>query len=89
MLLAGMVRFELTVEDIPEQSFVNRRGQRLATVPEDPKNRYGRPLLQGLQYSDTPVQPLVEMRFTDTQAEPGKAHRYRVIAVNTAGLSSE
>jgi hypothetical protein len=29
------------------------------------------------------------MRFTDTTAQPGKKHQYRVIAVNTAGLRSE
>jgi hypothetical protein len=28
------------------------------------------------------------MHFTDAQAEAGKEHRYRVIAVNTAGLQS-
>src|SRR5262249_61706500 len=29
------------------------------------------------------------MRFTDTKAEAGKRHSYRVIAVNTAGLKSK
>jgi hypothetical protein len=28
------------------------------------------------------------MEFIDTQAEAGKTHAYRVIAVNTAGLKS-
>jgi hypothetical protein len=28
------------------------------------------------------------MKFTDTKAEPGKMHAYRVIAVNTVGLKS-
>ena len=28
------------------------------------------------------------MRYTDTKAEPGKKHTYRVIAVNTVGLNS-
>ena len=36
----------------------------------------------------TPTQPLVAMRFTDANAIPGKTHRYRVFAVNTAGLKS-
>jgi hypothetical protein len=29
------------------------------------------------------------MQFTDTTAEPGKVHQYRVIAVNTVGLTSK
>jgi len=67
---------------------IARDGQFLANVPEQAKNPFGRPIFQGLQYSDTPMQPLVPMRFTDTTAEPGKTHQYRVIAVNTAGLKS-
>jgi pimeloyl-ACP methyl ester carboxylesterase len=67
---------------------IERDGQFLANVPEQAKNPYGRPIFQNLQYSDTPTQPLIPMRFTDTKVEPGKKHRYRVIAVNTAGLKS-
>ncbi len=67
---------------------IERDGQEIATVPEKPKNPFGRPIFQGLQYSDTPAAPLVSMRFTDTTAEPGQKHAYRVIAVNTAGLRS-
>ena len=29
------------------------------------------------------------MNFTDTNADPGKKHTYRVIAVNTVGLKSK
>lgn len=68
---------------------IERDGVVLARVPEQPKNPYGRPLFQGLQYSDTPAQPLVRMAFTDATAEAGRQHRYRVIAVNTVGLKSE
>ena len=67
---------------------IERDGQFLANVPEQGKNPFGRPLFQNLQYSDTPTQPLVRMQFTDTTAEAGKPHRYRVIAVNTVGLKS-
>ncbi|MBL6764200.1 MAG: hypothetical protein ISQ14_04530 [Verrucomicrobiae bacterium] len=67
---------------------IERDGKAIATVPEKGKNPFGRPLFQGLQYSDTPSLPLVEMRFTDTKQIAGKKHRYRVIAVNTAGLHS-
>jgi pimeloyl-ACP methyl ester carboxylesterase len=68
---------------------IERDGQFLATVPENGRNSFGRPIFQNLQYSDTPTQPLVPMRFTDTSSEAGKTHRYRVIAVNTAGLKSK
>ena len=68
---------------------VERDGRVVATVPENGKNPFGRPVFQGLQYSDTPLAPLVEMRYTDPSAEAGKRHAYRIIAVNTAGLKSE
>ena len=58
-------------------------------MPEQGKNPFGRPVFQNLQYSDTPTQPLVPMQFTDTKAEAGKKHTYRVIAVNTVGLKSK
>jgi hypothetical protein len=32
--------------------------------------------------------PLVPLKFTDTKAEAGARHSYRVIAINTAGLKS-
>ena len=67
---------------------VQRNGVTIATVPKDPKNRFGRPLFQGLQYSDTPAAPLVAMQFTDTTAKPNTKYTYQVIAVNTAGLKS-
>ena len=67
---------------------VERDCEVVATVPEQGKNPFGRPIFQNLQYSDTPSQPLVAMRFTDTKAEAGKQYRYRIIAVNTAGLRS-
>lgn len=68
---------------------IERDGQFLANVPDRGKNPFGRPLFQNLQYSDTPTQPLVPLRYTDTKAEPGKKHSYRVIAVNTVGLKSK
>jgi pimeloyl-ACP methyl ester carboxylesterase len=68
---------------------IERDGQFLANVPEEGKNPIGRPLFQNLQYSDTPTQPLVSLRFTDSQPDPTKKHVYRVIAVNTVGLKSK
>ena len=68
---------------------IERDGKFLANLPEQGKNPFGRPIFQNLSYSDTPTQPLVEMRYTDATAEPGKTHEYRVIAVNTVGLKSK
>jgi len=68
---------------------IQRDGQVLATVPEQPSNPFGRPLFQGLQYSDTPTVPLAQMRFTLESDSPGQATQYRVKSVNTAGLVSQ
>jgi acetyl esterase/lipase len=67
---------------------IERDGEVLANVPEEGKNPFGRPLFQNVQYSDTPSQPLVPMRYTDTKGVAGKTHSYRVIAVNTVGAKS-
>jgi hypothetical protein len=67
---------------------VERDGKALTAVPEPGKNPFGRPVFQGLQYSDTPPQPFAPLRFTDTTARAGTKYAYRVIAVNTAGLKS-
>lgn len=67
---------------------IERDGQLLAKLPIDAKNPFGRPLFQGLQYSDTPTMPLKEMRYTDTTAVSGEEYSYRVISVNTVGLKS-
>jgi hypothetical protein len=67
---------------------IERDGQFLANHPEQGKNPFGRPIFQNLQYSDTPTPPLVPLRFSDSKAEPGKNHTYRVTAVNTVGLKS-
>ena len=61
----------------------------IATVPENPSNRFGRPLFQGLQYSDTPTVPLAKMEFTAKDTLILTKSAYRVVAVNTAGLRSE
>ncbi|WP_395745092.1 hypothetical protein [Prosthecobacter sp.] len=80
---------EADLESGLAQFIIERDGKQIGTVPEQPKNPFGRPVFQGLQYSDTPTNPLVEMRFTDATAEAGKKHQYRVISVNTTGLKSE
>lgn len=67
---------------------VERDGKRIATLPDDPKHPFGRPLFQRLQYSDTPPQPLPRFEFADPDGG-AESHTYRVIAVNTVGLESE
>ena len=67
---------------------IERAGTVIGKVPESPKNPFGRPIFQGLQYSDTPTAPLVEMRFAVPDATGTSAADYRVRAVNTAGLTS-
>lgn len=66
-----------------------RNGEQIASVPEKPINRFGRPLFQGLQYSDTPQQPLTKMTFTDPNPPVDTKPHYKVIAVNTVGLKSK
>jgi formylglycine-generating enzyme required for sulfatase activity len=68
---------------------IERDGKPLTTLPEKSNNPFGRPIFQNLQYSDTPTQPLVPLRFTDSTARPGDKHTYRIIAVNTLGLKSQ
>jgi hypothetical protein len=71
------------------QAFIiERDGEEIGRVPEKPKKRYGRPLFQGMSYGDTPELPLLEFQFSDKTAAEGNPHQYRVIAVNSAGLSS-
>jgi hypothetical protein len=67
---------------------VERDGEVIGQVPEKPRNRYGRPIFQGMSYGDTPELPLLEFQFSDTTAKDDKSHKYRVIAVNSVGLRS-
>jgi len=71
-----------------EKFIVMRDGKFLAEVTGGGQNRFGRPLFQNLQYSDTPVQPLAKMEFTDAAAGD-KSHQYEIITVNTMGLKSK
>jgi len=66
-----------------------RDGQEIGIFPEKLENRFGRPIFQGLQYSDTPVQPLQKMEYNDAIETNGTSPTYRVIAVNTVGLRSK
>ena len=67
---------------------IQRDGIDLVHLPEHGKNPFGRTLFQNLQYSDTPTQPLVLMKYVDSTAEPNGQHTYQIAAVNTVGLQS-
>ena len=67
---------------------IKRNGKVIAQIPEDPTNKFGRPLFQGLLYSDTPIMPLTEMVFIDKSADSEKKYNYQIISVNTVGLKS-
>lgn len=68
---------------------VQRNGRPVANVPEKPTNPYGRPIAQGLLYSDTPEMPLKEFYFDGLVDGATTVDEYAVIAVNTVGLQSE
>jgi hypothetical protein len=68
---------------------IERDGQVIATLPDEPGNPLSRPVFQGMRNSDTPLLPLRKMHFKDTLTVPGQTHKYRVYSVNTAGLKSE
>jgi hypothetical protein len=67
---------------------IERGGKVIGRVPEKPGNPFGRPIFQGLQYSDTPAAPLVEMRFALPDAAGTKVEDYRVRSLNTTGIQS-
>ncbi|HEV2970592.1 MAG TPA: hypothetical protein VGY55_11535 [Pirellulales bacterium] len=71
------------------QFIILRDGQELASVPQKPVGKFGRPLFQSMTYHDTPDQPLPEMRYLDASAKAGEKHSYAVITVNGVGLKSE
>lgn len=68
---------------------ITKNGESIGSVPEKPKNPFGRPLFQGLQYSDTPALPLAEMRFALPPQATLDVDQYQVHAVNTVGLTSK
>jgi hypothetical protein len=89
--LAGtLLTWEATAD--PESGLaglaIERNGERIAMLPEQQRNPFGRPLFQGLLFSDSPPQPLAEMRHVLTEAEAATPAAYRVVAVNTVGLET-
>jgi len=70
------------------QFIVQRDGQELARVPQEPVGKFGRPLFQSMTYHDTPAQPMPEMRYIDPSAKAGEKHVYAIFTVNGVGLQS-
>ncbi len=63
-------------------------GNEIARVPQKAANPFGRPVFQNLQYSDTPTQPLIEMKYKLDAIPNAGSGEYRVTAINTEGLHS-
>lgn len=68
---------------------IQRKGEPIGEVPEATKNPYGRPLAQGLQFSDTPSLPLRKFHLEVPAVDADGTHQYTVTTVNTVGLKSE
>jgi hypothetical protein len=80
---------EADVESGISHFVIERDGVPIGTWQEKPANRFGRPLFQELQYSDTPPQPLIPMVYTIPSSERREGSQYQVRAVNTVGLQSQ
>jgi pimeloyl-ACP methyl ester carboxylesterase len=65
-----------------------RQGKPIAEVRAAGNHPFGRQVLQGLQYSDTPTLPLTPMTYAIPDFSAGTEEQYQIIAVNTAGLQS-
>ena len=68
---------------------IERDGEFLANVPEQRQESLRPPRLPGpaiQRHADATARAAA---FTDTKAESGRKHAYRVIAVNTTGLKSQ
>ena len=62
---------------------IERDGEPLASLPAKLDERT---VFQGITFHDTPRDPVPALAFTDPAPKPGA--KYRVLAVNTAGLKS-
>ena len=67
-------------------------GKEIARVPEKSNNPFGRPVFQGLQYSDTPPQPLAQMRLSIPKNAESRSdsssQKWTIHSVNTVGRAS-
>ncbi len=65
-----------------------RQGKPIAEIRAAGNHPFGRQILQGLQYSDTPTLPLTPMTYAIADFSDGTEDEYQLVAVNTAGLQS-
>jgi hypothetical protein len=65
-----------------------RQGKPIAEIRATGNHPFGRQILQGLQYSDTPTLPLTPMTYAIADFSDGTEDEYQLVAVNTAGLQS-
>ena len=67
---------------------IEKNGETIARLPTKPVSRFGRPVFQVMNYSDTPTQPLSAMRFVDDRQSESPHCTYRVFSINAAGVES-
>jgi poly(3-hydroxybutyrate) depolymerase len=68
---------------------IQRDGSEIARVPSGLATNRNGPGFQRVSFHDTPESPLPAMTFTDAPVKPGVKYRYRILALNTAGLESK
>lgn len=68
---------------------ITRDGKEVATLPANPRGRFGRPIFQTMSYSDTPEQPLAEMRWLDRDDATDAKVVYEIVSINSVGLESQ
>jgi hypothetical protein len=71
-----------------QQFIILRDGVEMLKFPEEPENRFGRPLFQGMSYHDTPTEPLQEMKLVFSKTEMPAGSKLQVISVNSVQLRS-
>lgn len=66
---------------------IKQGGRVIASLPEKPNRRFGRPLFQGMSYHDTPEQPLPAMSI-ELDLSQVDGTELQLVSVNGAGLES-
>ncbi|MEZ6104872.1 MAG: SGNH/GDSL hydrolase family protein [Pirellulaceae bacterium] len=68
---------------------IRRNGEVVGRLPENPVGRFGRPLLQGMSYHDTPEPGFPAMEYVDEPGNFNELPTYTITTVNSVGLESE
>lgn len=88
-MIAWLLAVQADLESGVRSFVIVRDGKELASFPEKPVGKFGRPLFQPMSYHDTPGKPLPGLRYVDANAPPDAKPAYRVVVVNGVGLKSE